>query len=347
MGLRTTLFGLLTLLFTACSSGNGFDQSAFNKLPSQTPVPQKVETYTPLSIETSIPLPTATILPTPTPSNKNRIVFVAGLCSTNPKDTFYELSDWLVKNMGFTYSDFDYYNYAENGNSGEPYTAMETLKWIRGEGGSAQNFRNFLIRQHKKYSDSKFVVIAHSMGGEVTLYSLDQYPELDDIVYSVFTINSPVRGIDLIKANIRQVFPCVSDYILEHLISEHALKNPPVLAELLEDSPVIKAIMHADYKAKGIPVVTLANSNDPVLVSTKYSSGVLGTLPSALNYIYSFGINPDKGIVDRYKELAGTLIEQHILPLLIESLEKGGKREAAEFMGRALRCAIIGDNCTY
>ncbi len=360
MRIRSTVFNLLISLFAVACSPSGNFENIQNKLSSPVPIETPTPTITrqpqvTIVYPTTIPINTPTSTPvaihqmtssqptvTPTPIRQKkverRVVFVAGLCSTNPKETFEELADWLVSNLDYQDSHFDYYNYAEDGDSGEPYEAMETLKWIRGEGGSAQNFRIFLTRLHNQNPNAKFAVVTHSLGGVLTLYALEQYPELEEMVYSVLTINSPLRGLDLLKLNIRQLYPCVVDYVIEKLKTEHTLRNPPVLVELKEDSPVISAVTQANYS--GINVVTLANSNDPVLVSTGYSSGELGTLPNSSVYIHSFGIDVSKSVIERYGELVGTINQQHIIPLLIRSLEKQGRKETVEFMERTLRYAI-------
>jgi len=317
--------------------------------PTNTPV--LPNTSTPTRVQTK-DTPKPSITPTPQRKKEKRIVFVAGLCSTNSKDDFNQLESWIIKNMGHNQSSFDHYNYTPNGKSGGDYNPGETLKSVDDvtdgriqsvylKGSSAENFKNFLMKLKSKHKDAEFYVIAHSLGGVVALYSLDTYPELRKIIRGVLTVNSPLRGEGLLKLNTGRVFTCVKDYEeVEKLIPI------PVFVDLKRDSQVIRDI-DTDYSTSGVRVVTLANSNDPFLVSDRYSSGVLGTLNGAMAYIYSFAVGPpSSNVIERYRELTN-IGKQHVMPLKILDLENDGKKDASEFVGRALRCMSVGDNCAY
>ncbi len=265
---------------------------------------------------------------------QRHVVFVAGMCSNNPKDPFNEINEWLVREMGYAHSELDYFNYKKGGASGGTYDEDDTLKSIDDEGGSAENFRDFLKSRHEEWPDTEFDVIAHSLGGVVALYALNRYPELQGIIHSVTTINSPLQGLDTVKFRASKLAPCTLDFERRHR------EQPPVLVDIKEDSGVISTISQADYSKGGSNIETIANSNDIVVSSPGHKSGEAGVLDAASGDMISFGLEPPIGMVARYPSFVSPFTYAHVGPLKIESLEEFGKHEQAEFMKRSLEIAL-------
>ena len=166
--------------------------------------------------DSSTPVPTL-----PPLVAQNRIVLVPGMCTTGPMGTkdspklFWEIYRWLIDDIGYApYQESSIPgNRPESGVYGFSYGAAgapvtdsdvdvnpEAIYYladltIESIGNvHAPRLADFVLRLGEKYPGETFDIIAHSMGGIVSLYAAATNDELRSRLHSIVTINSPVKG---------------------------------------------------------------------------------------------------------------------------------------------------------
>ncbi|MBI2545090.1 MAG: hypothetical protein HYW22_00625 [Candidatus Aenigmarchaeota archaeon] len=383
MSIRRKLFELgLTLALTACQQPIDISNATYNpethkpeissvqsspttlstSEPTVAPTPvQRTQSPSPTILKTNTPTPqpepSPTVRQTQSPT-RNPIVYVSGMCDGNPRNTFSEITTWLSRDLKYTSSDFYYFNYQAGGLSGDRYDVLETMKSIDGNGGSAENLRNFILK-----SKTPVDLITHSQGGIVALYALAQYPELKGRIHSIVTINSPVHGIEWEKDVLSQVYPCVDLYEIKNMdlsqiknikidpkkIDINNIKNidlsqikdidlsqvknrilPPAILDMGVNSSVISRITSVDYRrvfSDGGPYVeTLANVGDFFSGTPTYRAGTNGTLSTAYgNSTYLFSLPatfPLLQVLLRHGEFVNPILYSHGIPLEIITMEE-------------------------
>jgi pimeloyl-ACP methyl ester carboxylesterase len=244
---------------------------------------------------------------------RRRVILVAGICTENPAKSMPEIYKWLQDDLDYNPTEillFDYRSGTPLSPTGK-YAQLDTLISIDGVGGSAANLRGLINTQASP--GEKFDIIAHSLGGVVSLYAaLD--PVTGTHIHSIVTIESPVQGVGIQHAQ------NLTD-LLNWMGATCATSNDPSVKDLISDSDVVSQIMGRDWKNAKFPfVVTVANTQDSV-ISNVVSPFCFPCFP-----------NGERGILANAWEwtlqnLGGDLlhpVEAHGLPLNVTSNPAAG-----------------------
>ena len=274
---------------------------------------------------------TATSIPPTLPPPEEirpRIIFVAGICSTNPlgEMTFGEISNWLIQDRGYVpfqeasegrpQSEIYAFSYGAGPNvtvediDVDPQTVRYdddfTTASIRDVHGP--RLAKYVKLLSEKYPGEKFALIGHSMGGVVALYAAAN-PQIENLLWSVTTINSPVQGNDAWRTGVGPVFlPCATLFT-------------PAVIDMDRDNEVMTTIGNVFWSAPEHPifVATIANKCDIVVttLATEYPGGDLGVLENA-DYSNAFVADPD-GCTQLDLPNVDKMKFEHRAPLLVET----------------------------
>ena len=262
------------------------------------------------------------------PRDRNRVIFVPGICSTGPvgtetqPNTFWEMYRWLADDLGYeTFRDpgspADIYGFSYGTQSAldidpENISYDPTFTKLSIPDTHAQSLRLMILNLATRYPGERFDIIGHSMGGVVALYTAATYPDVRELLRSVLTINSPVQGIGEVREFFSSVLlPCM-------ILGE----DSAAVHDMDANGTVITAIKNTAWNSEefdALFVATIANVCDAVVTNllNGYPGADLGTLPNA-DFNNTF-VADTSGCGPTDLVNVGKLAYEHKAPLLINS----------------------------
>jgi pimeloyl-ACP methyl ester carboxylesterase len=194
-----------------------------------------------------------------------RVIIIPGLCSSSedinrPGHWLPELELWLSREFGYRDlpsgnpdDELIEFSYSSKGWNA-PYTKADTLR------GITDGITNLMEIYGKAYPNAKFHIIAHSLGGVVTLDAMVRSPFLRERTNAIITVDSPIRGIEdpklLAGAVLAEPF-CGAKFTGEEVVGFR------VWDDLYARGPTIGQIAADSWK--GLVVVNMANTKDLIV----------------------------------------------------------------------------------
>lgn len=176
-----------------------------------------------------------------------RFIVMPGLCTSTElvNDPTHwmgalkaDLNEWWGfqdKPTGDAEDEIIEFSYSQNGWNLE-YNPEDTL---RGVANASTN----LAQIYRAYPNSKFVVIAHSLGGVVALDAINRFPWMRDRTHAVVTVSSPLAGITDVRGWLRSQVSSLSGCGEGGIWANVA---NPTWQDLDADSPIIQSIADED-----------------------------------------------------------------------------------------------------